>query len=108
MEKTIYSKGQYRIVEMIDEMYTIVGLSGDSFNPEANPEVSPSLLIKEEQAFISLVNNVGIFGYALEKWNPEIGKGWEQIDNCFGFVGPYGTDNQHYIVDEFINTIEGK
>jgi len=71
MEKIIYSKGQYRIVEVDDEYFDI-------------------------------------FGYVLEKWNPEIDKGWEPVDNCFGFVGPYGTDNQHYIVDEFINTIEEK
>lgn len=44
----------------------------------------------------------GVFGYILQKWNQE----WENIDNCFGFVGPYTADNQHYIVDEYINQIE--
>lgn len=39
----------------------------------------------------------------VEKWNPEIGIGWEHVDSCWGFVGEYrqGVETyDHYIVDE--------
>lgn len=108
MSKVIYTQGEYRIIEVTDECSSIEDLSGDCFDPAVNPDVSPTLLVKEQRAFVSLVSSVGVFGYVLEKWNSEINQGWECVDSCFGFVGPYDTDNQHYIIDEYINTIEGK
>ena len=41
-----------------------------------------------------------MYGYVLERWNPEIGEGWEPVDSCFGFVGRYSLENDHYIVEE--------
>jgi hypothetical protein len=50
-----------------------------------------------------------VFGYALEKWNHEVDKGWATLDSCYGFVGDYdeneGHKNNHYIVDEFVKEI---
>jgi hypothetical protein len=45
------------------------------------------------------------YGYVLEKWNPEPGKGFEEVDSCFGFVGQYSPKDSsglfdHYIVNE--------
>lgn len=110
----IYTQGIFRIVEISDDMYNIEDLKEDVYKPEVNKEILPEVLKRQERNFERLVQRVGVFGYALEKWNPEVGKGWETIDSCWGFVGKYSkdlTDYNHYIVDEMKQTItklEGK
>lgn len=101
--RVIYKNGPYRIVEIVDEGADLENLMGDCFNPKANPDIDPEKLAEDEKHFLDLVNREGVFGYVLEKWNPETGKGFEHVDSCFGFVGQYTPHEEtfnHYIVDE--------
>lgn len=96
----------YRIIEILDDIFTMSDLEGDTYNPEINTDISAEQLLKEQRAFRSKVTNEGVWGYVLEKWNPAIGVGWEHVDSCFGFVGEYDSEkNRHYIIDEFLNQI---
>lgn len=99
--KTIYRKGNYRIIEVIDDYFDIEHLKGDSFNPEINKDIDSEILKKQELDFERKAELEGIYGYELQLWNPEIDCGWEFVDSCWGFVGQYDeTNNPHYIVDE--------
>lgn len=96
---------KYRILQLIDDATTIEDLKGDTYKPETNPTIDPAVLRKEEKAFEELCATEGIFGYALERWNSTPNIGYETVDSCFGFVGPYNENNLHYIVAEYRNTI---
>ncbi len=104
--RIIYQKDNFRIVEVPDEVSTFADLCGDSFSPKDNPSIEPEILKRDEQKFTRKVENEGIFGYILERWNPEIGEGWEDVSSFFGFVGAYqeGAESyEHYIIKELIN-----
>lgn len=104
VERVLFTEGPYRIVEIPDETYRLEDLKGDCFNPEVNTDIDPKDLRRDELKFERRVNDDGVFGYILERWNPEIGHGWEHIDSCFGFIGSYtegAEDYEHYIVEEF-------
>jgi len=105
MEKIIYQKNEYRIREIQDLDYKMEDLKGECFNSKVNNDIDPQQLKQEESRFERKVWEDGVYGYILEKWYPEIDKGWMYLDSCFGFVGPYSTEN-HYIVDEFKDQIE--
>ena len=98
----------YRIVEIMDNNFDIENLKGDMFNPKYIKEMHDSKMTikrlkQEEKEFEDLVNREGVFGYALEKWNPAPNTGWEHVNSCFGFVGQYSPNEEifnHYIVDE--------
>jgi hypothetical protein len=105
----LFVKQNFRIVEVSDELQNIDDLKGDTYNPQANPDIDPAILAKQEQRFESVVYIEGVYGYILEKWNPEVGIGWEHVDSCFGFVGRYSAtrkDFDHYIVGEMKQTIK--
>lgn len=102
--ETVYQKREYRITRHYDESYNIGDLKGDIYNPGVNPNLDPEKLKREEREFEKMVNDEGVYGYVLEKWNPATDKGWEQVDSCFGFVG-FNWDD-HYIIDEFKERIE--
>jgi hypothetical protein len=107
INKTIWVKGQFRITETPDNIYNMADLKGDCFNPEFNPDIDPVQLRDEEHRFERDIYEKGVNGYLFEKWNPEVGHGWETIGSCFGFIGDYCAEtNSHYIVDEFIDQIE--
>ena len=97
--KVIYTQGNYRILEQLDDHYDITDLKGDCYNPEVNKDIPLEVLNKEELAFNKKVERDGVYGYILEKWNPNIGVGWEHVDSCWGFIGTHEVEN-HYIVDE--------
>jgi len=99
--KVIYKSPDsvWRIVEIEDQCFSLDFLKGDGFKPETNPSLTIEQLRKEEWIFEQKVENEGVFGYALEKWNPMPDRGWEIVDSCFGFVGCHEVEN-HYIVDE--------
>jgi len=104
---------EYRILEYADECADMENLKGDVFNPKVNTDIDPEQLKREEHAFEELVNREGVYGYVLERWNPEIGAGYEHVDSCWGFVGQYSESDpsfNHYIVDELKSQIpsEGK
>jgi hypothetical protein len=74
-----------------------------------NSDIPREQLEKELEEFRDLVDREGVYGYILQKWNPAIGKGWEHIDSCWGFVGQYteldATFN-HYIIEEMESIAE--
>lgn len=105
--KTIYQENNYRITEVEDLSCNIEDLKGDCYNAEVNKDICPDILKKEELAFEKKVYDEGVFGYCLEKWNPEVDQGWTHIDSCYGFVGYYDEkENNHYIVDELKGLIK--
>jgi hypothetical protein len=111
MKQTIYETDdkQFRIVEILDESYSMEDLKGDCYNPEVNPDIDPNTLENEERQFEQRVNQEGVFGYVLEQWNSAPGVGYEHLDSCWGFVGMYSETHEnscHYIVDEMKATIE--
>lgn len=100
-ETFIWQSGLYRITEIVDDHQDMAALKGDMFMPEHNPEITATELRKAELAFEFLVENDGVFGYELARWNDAVGAGWEHVDSCWGFVGRYSAENSHDIVDEF-------
>lgn len=100
----------YRIVEYQDTDVIMEDLKGDSYNPKHNPDIDAEKLREEEIHFEDLVNREGVFGYELQRWNPEPGMGYDHVDSCWGFVGQYSETEEtfkHYIVDEMKNQIKG-
>lgn len=107
--RIIFEQGPYRIVEVPDTDFDFENLCGDCYNPTANPDIDPAELKRQKAEFADLVNREGVFGYVLEKWNPEVGKGFEHVNSCWGFVGQYSETKdkfKHYIVEELKNQIE--
>ena len=106
--RIIFEKDAYRIIEVPDEYADMGDLKGDTYNPSVNDDIPIDELKRQEKDFESLVNNEGVYGYALEKWNPDVGIGWEHVDSCFGFVGQYSESEDifnHYIVGELKDQI---
>ncbi|MGL4335362.1 MAG: hypothetical protein ACRCST_00605 [Turicibacter sp.] len=107
--RIIYMQGNFRIIEIPDEVSTLDNLVGDFYNPKVNPSINAEQLKSEFEFFKQSVELNGVFGYVLEKWNPEVGQGWEHIDSCFGFVGQFEPDQDefnHYIVEELKQQIK--
>jgi len=50
-----------------------------------------------------------VYGFVIEKWNPEPGCGWETEDSCFGFFGSDFEENgmKDYIPEEYWSLLEG-
>ena len=101
---TIYQLGNFRIQELKDADYCFDDLKGDMYDPSLYTDFDKEVLREEERAFERLVEQEGVYGYILERWNPDVGCGWEEIDACWGFVGCHATQG-HYIVEEFIEQI---
>jgi rRNA maturation protein Nop10 len=109
MKRTIFENETHLIVEHLDQSFDLENLKGDSYNPEANPDIDSDILEAEEQIFETLVENEGVFGYTLEKKCPTCGNATHTIGSCWGFVGRYSeTDSRfkHYIVEELKNQIK--
>lgn len=99
----------FRIIEVPDDIISLEDLKGDSYKPEVNPDIPPQQLRLEELHFEKLVEVEGVFGFILERWNPEVDKGWEHVDSCWGFIGAYDPKQEkfnHYIVDELKGQIK--
>lgn len=102
-QKVIKQWDNFRILEVQEEYYEFEDLCGDMYNPKVNTGISPETLAREKEEFRQECEREGVWGYVLEKWNPEIGIGWEHISSCHGFVGQYDPSNpryNHYIVAE--------
>jgi hypothetical protein len=107
---TIYTSpcNNFRIIEVIDLDSTVDDLAGDSFNPKVCFDIDPLVLAKKLVDFTKEVENEGVFGYELQKWNPKPNRGWEHLDSCYGFIGSYNPKVEiysHYIIDEMIETV---
>jgi hypothetical protein len=102
--RVIEQSGNWRIVEIPDPVVDLDDLKGDVYSPDVNWDADPQTLAAAERSFEAMVQAEGVYGYRLERWNPEVGHGWEHIDSCWGFIGAYRPDDalcNHYIVDEF-------
>ena len=110
--RTIWEHGQYRIVEHADPDFSLEDLKGDQFKFDANQSIVSRKRLKElERQFEALVARHGVYGFELERWNPDVGKGWEHIDSCWGFVGQWKAGDEtfdHYIVHEMIAIARGE
>ena len=73
------------------------------FDPDCNKGLTVQKLKDQENAFEKQVEEEGVYGYELQRWNKEVNVGWEHVDSCWGFVGQYSLKNSHYIVSEMIN-----
>lgn len=105
--RTVWSSvnKKFRVVELVDSDTEFFELCGDSFDQLSNPDKCPLVLKKEEDEFRQVVLEEGVYGYELQRWNPEPGAGWEHIDGCWGFIGEYSAESSnrnHYIVPELI------
>lgn len=101
--RVIEEIGDYRIIEETDFTWCFENLEGDTYSPDCHPDIPADQLQREQSEFRDLVGREGVYGYVLERWNPEVGKGWEHVDSCWGFVGQYIPHEDmfnHYIVDE--------
>ena len=105
MSQTVYQLLDYRIIETRDFDYDMINLKGDCFCPAYHPDIDPVALEKQERDFEQRVYDENVYGYTLEKWNPDVCQGWQEVESCWGFVGRYTENNKHYIVEEFSNMI---
>ena len=85
--QVIWRKADHRI-KLIDDSWNILDyLNSDYFNyqytHEANPETSSAALIELKREHIDRITDTGLYGVVLEKWNPEVDKGWEQVDSIW-------------------------
>ena len=106
--KVIHTRGSYRIIEVDDSASFVETLKGDMFKVSSldsdNPEYNVEELKVLEEKFEKSIETYGLYGYQLQVWNSDIGKGWEHIDSGYGFIGNYEHE-KHYIVNEFIEYI---
>lgn len=69
-----------------DDSADIDFLMGDSFDPEVNPEINPSKLSKEKEAFINRLDRDGVWGIVGQYKCKACGH-WLTADSVWGFVG---------------------
>lgn len=87
MFEVIKQVGNRRLIRTIDEDYDLNTLKGDTYNPIYNPDISLNKLKNEERLFERRVREEGVWGYEVQQWNPEIGRGWQFVEAAWGFVG---------------------
>lgn len=102
---------KHRIIEIPDNVCSMDDLKGDTFNRSCNPDIPEEQMRKQEKDFEELIEREGVFGYVLERWNPEPDKGWEHVDSCWGFIGQYSPNDKsdlfnHYIIEELKGQIK--
>lgn len=108
-QRTIFQSGPYRIIEMLEQCFSLEDLKGDMFKPECNPEIDKTELKRQELAFEGEIELLGVYGYELQYWDSNIDKGWTHVDSCWGFIGQYDANSRkynHYIVDELKSQIK--
>jgi hypothetical protein len=107
--RVVRDDADFRIIEVPDDAYgTMEDLKGDLFNVDHIGDMYPGMSVdelkQEEREFEAEVEREGVFGYVLQKWNADVGAGWEDVDSCYGFIGAYAenpnTPYHHYIVSE--------
>ena len=91
-----------RLRVVADECTTFDELCGDTFDPRANPDISPKRLEREKDEFLEQVNREGVIGLIGEYFD---GEEWQQADSCFGFVGD-GWKESGYDIDIMASAIE--
>lgn len=95
-------RGDVRLRIVADESADLDNLFGDTFNPEANPDIPEPRLERERQAEIERVNRDGVWGVIGEFFD---GEDWQHADSCFGFIGDDWKDSG-YDSDIMASTLE--
>jgi len=72
-----------------DDHCSFDDLAGDCFNPDANPDIDPAKLKREENAYKAKIRRSGVWGYRSSYWT---GRSWEDSEGLehsaiCGFVG---------------------
>ena len=84
--RTLESCRLVRFQWVPDELATIEDLEGQSFCPQANPDVRESVLKRQRDKFIEQVDRDGVWGLVGE-YSTNNGETWEHGSSVWGFVG---------------------
>lgn len=95
MKDIIKEKNGYRFYAEEDSHFMIDNIKGELFDPKVHTDIDPDLLKRHERELEERIENEGVWGIVLEKWDPAVGIGWEHIDSCWGFVGGDWKDSGH-------------
>ena len=95
-------RGDVRLRIVVDDCVDLDNLFGDTFNPQANPDIPESRLERERQAEIERVNRDGVWGVIGEYFD---GEDWQHADSCFGFIGDDWKDSG-YDTDAMASALE--
>jgi hypothetical protein len=82
--------GLFRIRAEPDTDYSFADLCGDTYNPEACPDIPPAQLAREKATFRSRVSRQGVWGFVLEVRKSSAdawGVPGEHLDSLWGNVG---------------------
>lgn len=97
------SLGLVRLDIRPDDTADMEDLKGDCYNPDVNPDISPSRLAREEKEFEDTVNRDGVYGL-IGEYRTDEGEEWNHADSCWGFVGE-GYKDSGYDTDIMSATI---
>lgn len=76
----------WRILEHPDTDWVWDNLEGDMFDVGLHsPAIPEERILREQREFRALVEREGVYGYELQRWDPEPGIGWRHEDSCWGF-----------------------
>lgn len=78
------SAGLVRLNVIPDEYEELENLLGDTFDPDANPDINPRKLEQQRKAEIERINRLGVYGIQSEYMRD--GE-WITADSCWGFIG---------------------
>ncbi|MND22842.1 hypothetical protein D3C76_165430 [compost metagenome] len=81
-----FQLGVFRIMQVIDDTFSFEDLCGDTYRPEANPEIPVTTLARQKRAFRARVNREGVYGAVMQCRNTPTGE-WVDIESGWGFVG---------------------
>jgi len=77
----LWAKGDMRIVADYDHDFWDRDIEGWGWESD-----------EEYEQFVNHVNEYGVYILRLEKWNPEVGVGWDSVDSVHGNVpNPFNT-----------------
>ena len=77
-----------------DDYVGLDDLFGDTYNPDANPDIPIKQMEREKQEEIDRINRDGVWGVIGEYFD---GCNWQHADSCFGFVGDDWRDSGYDI-----------
>jgi len=75
-----------RLLLLPDDTRSIEDLEGDTYNPDANPDIPAATLARERKEFIERINNDGVWGIVGE-YRCNTCRQWTTADSVWGFVG---------------------
>lgn len=90
-----------------DEWVSFDDLAGDGYDPEANPDVNPNVLKKQEEAFRRRIEGAGVYVYSSEYLLPD--GTTEQADIIGGFVGDdfFGSGYEPQVMEAALDGVAG-